>query len=515
VDPLVHKNREVLFAHALDLAARALLSEQQMIGREFRFRRTTILMVGLAAFLGGLGFARLNAAFASGWLVMGGILTMVTLPRRRLAAVLSILILGFGLGWWRGASYLQRLEPYEELSGQAVVVEATAESDGVYTDKSQLGFDAGSIHILKPENITVPGRLKIQGFGEPAVYRGDVVQIEGKLFPTRGSRQATISYAEMKVLGRSASVIETWRREFVAGMTTALPEPHGSLGLGLLIGQRTTLPDSVNSQLSRVGLTHIIAVSGYNLTIIVLAIKRLTKKRSKYQMMVLSVSLISLFLLVTGFSASIVRAAIVSMLSLLAWYYGRTFRPVLLLLLAAVLTAGFYPLYLWSDIGWYLSFLAFYGVLVLAPLLVRRFGNKREPKLLSSVLLESFCAQLMTIPFVIYIFNQASAVALISNMIVVPWVPLAMLLSLIAGLAGMLVPVLAGLIAWPAYILLTYMLDVVNLLSRIPHALVQLNLTATGMMACYTIFLLVTFVLWRKTLSVRGTITEMENGATE
>jgi competence protein ComEC len=432
-----------------------------------------------------------------------------------MAALLSILILGFTLGWWRGAVYLRRIGPYEELSGQAVVVEVTAENDAVYTDKSQLGFDGGSIRILKPADIRVPGRLKIQGFGEPAVYRGDIVQVEGKLFPTRGSRQATISYAEMRVLGRSNSVIETARREFVAGMTTALPEPHGSLGLGLLIGQRTTLPDSVNKQLSMVGLTHIIAVSGYNLTIIVETMKRFGKKRSKYQQTLLSMLLIGAFLLVTGFSASIVRAAIVSMLSLLAWYYGRNFRPFLLLLISSVITAGFYPLYLWSDIGWYLSFLAFYGVLVLAPLLLRRIAGKSEPKLLGAVMLESFCAQLMTVPFVIYIFHQASAIALISNVIVVPWVPLAMLLSLLAGLAGMFIPVLSGLLAWPAYIILTYMLDIVNLLSRVPHALVQLNLTTAGMVALYAVFLFVTFVLWRKTTSVRGTITEIKNGVIE
>jgi competence protein ComEC len=472
-------------------------------------------MAGLAAFLGGLGFARLYINYVAGWLWIGGILALVTIPRRRVAALLSILILSFTLGWWRGAVYMQRIEPYEELSGQAVVVEVTAENDAVYTDKSQLGFDGGTIHILKPVDIRVPGRLKIQGFGEPAVYRGDVVQVEGKLFPTRGSRQATISYAEMKVLGRSGSVIETWRRKFVAGMTTALPEPHGSLGLGLLIGQRTTLPDSVNTQLSMVGLTHIIAVSGYNLTIIVEAMKRFGKKQSKYQQTLLSIILIGAFLLVTGFSASIVRAAIVSMLSLMAWYYGRTFRPVLLLLIAAVITAGAYPLYLWSDIGWYLSFLAFYGVLVLAPLLIRRFTSKHDPKLLGAVMLESFCAQLMTMPFVIYIFHQASIIALISNVVVVPWVPLAMLLSLIAGLAGIFVPVLSGLLAWPAYIILTYMLDIVNLLSRVPHALVQLNLTTAGMVALYVVFLFMTFVLWRKSLPVRGTITEMKDGVTE
>lgn len=142
-------------------------------------------------------------------------------------------------------------------------------------------------------------------------------------------------------------------------MQSALPEPAASFGLGLLIGQRSTIPKSVSLQLAAVGLTHVVAVSGYNLTIIMRAVRKLLRKRSKYQSTVASLLLIGIFLLFTGFSASIVRAAIVSTLSLWAWYYGRTFRPIVLILLAAVITAGVYPIYLWSDIGWYLSFLAF------------------------------------------------------------------------------------------------------------------------------------------------------------
>ena len=99
------------------------------------------------------------------------------------------------------------------------------------------------------------------------------------------------------------------------------------------------MPLSINTQLAAVGLTHIIAVSGYNLTIIIRAMRRLLTKRSKYQSTLLSFGLIAVFLLVTGFSASIVRAAIVSGLSLIAWYYGRAFRPLLLILLSAVITA--------------------------------------------------------------------------------------------------------------------------------------------------------------------------------
>src|SRR3954470_8823983 len=103
-----------------------------------------------------------------------------------------------------------------------------------------------------------------------------------------------------------------------------------------------------------VGLTHIIAVSGYNLTIILHASRRVLGKRSKRMSTFLSLSLIVVFLLLAGASASIVRAAIVSVLSIWASYYGRGFKPLNLLALTAAITALANPVYVWSDLSWYL-----------------------------------------------------------------------------------------------------------------------------------------------------------------
>ena len=463
-----------------------------------QIRRTTILSGGLLAVLLGLGFARTGYQLAGAIAILSMLSVSVGLRKKTLSTLIMIVFCGFLIGWWRGGQYMQRVAPYQDIAMQKVVLRVTAEQDATYTDKSQLGFDATGVQLVEPFRADLPGRVKVEGFGEPAVYRGDVLQVEGKFFPTRGSRQGSVSFASLEVVGRHSSMMDTLRREFVAGITTALPEPHASFALGILIGQRSTLPQGVCTQLAAVGLTHIIAVSGYNLTIIVRAVRRVGKSRSKYQTTLLSVGLILGFLLITGFSASIVRAAIVSMLSLLAWYYGRAFRPVLLLALVAAVTALWNPLYLWSDIGWYLSFLAFYGVLVLAPLVQKRLYASKEPKLIAAVVMETMAAQLMTLPLVLYIFNETSLVALIGNVLVVPFVPVAMLFSFAAGLAGMVVPAVSGWVAWPAYIVLTYILDIAGLLARTPHALIKQALSLTSMLYWYACLVLISLVLWRK-----------------
>lgn len=462
-----------------------------------RLRRTTIMICGLAAFLVGIAVARVINIDLT-WPLLAAIL-LVTAGRRSTHYVLMCaILLGLTFGIWRGSIYMEKIALYEPLNGQTVVIEGRADSDAVYTNKSQISFDAAKIKIISPVSSDIAGKIAVKGYGPPMVYRSDTIRAEAKLYKTRGSRQASLSFADITVINRGSSWLDGFRRNFLAGLQSALPEPLASFAAGLLIGQRSTLPESTTNDLKSAGLTHVVAVSGYNLTIIIYFVHRLLKNRSKYQATAVSLVCITLFLLITGFSASIVRAAIVSVLAIAAWYYGRQFRPLLLILLAAALTAGWYPVYLWSDIGWYLSFLAFFGVLVIAPLLAQRLYKKKSPSLVGKVVLETLAAQIMALPLIMYIFGEVSLVSLFANVLVVPLVPLAMLLSLAAGLGGMLAPSLAGWLAWPAKLLLTYMLDVVHLFASVPHALADRRLLLSQLLVVYGLIIGLTWILWRK-----------------
>ena len=258
-----------------------------------------------------------------------------------------------------------------------------------------------------------------------------------------------------------------------------------------------------------VGLTHIIAVSGYNLTILLRSAQRVSGKRSKRMTTLLSLALIGIFLLFAGTSASIVRAAIVSLLSITAGYYGRSFKPLVLISLAAAITAFANPFYVWTDTSWYLSFLAFYGVMVLAPLIRSKWTTKLQNSLVISIALESVCAEFMTLPFVLHTFGQISFIGLVANVMVAALVPLAMLLTMVAGLTGMIMPAVAGWFAWPARIVLTYMLDIAHLLSRLPHVFVQnIALSWAQFIFLYVLTAGFTIVLWFKNKPKSAIITD-------
>lgn len=463
-----------------------------------RFRRTTLLSVLCLSFVCGVGLARGGRAIATIWLLYAGLFAVLSWRRHGILTLCAAVALGLACGYWRGAAYTGRLSVYDGYRYRQVTIRAQALDDALYDQHKQLAFDAGDIWL--DDGTRLPGKIGLSGFGANAVFQGDEVEASGKLYPGYGPYQAQISFADVAVIAHHPTVLAAIRQKFTAGMQTALPEPLAPFAMGLLVGQRANLPDKVKQDLLRVGLTHIIAVSGYNLTIILHASRRLLGRHSKRLYTFMSLGLTGVFLLLAGASASIVRAAIVSTLSIAAGYYGREFKPLNLIGLAASVTAWVNPVYVWSDLSWYLSFLAFFGVMVVSPLVQARWPGRWHGSVIGAVALESVCAEVMSVPFILYVFGQMSLIGLPANVLVVALIPLAMLLSTVAGLAGMLHGVLSGWLAWPAVLLLDYMLDVAHLLAGLPHVFVQnRSLPLAGMIGLYAVVIGLVLVLKHKT----------------
>jgi competence protein ComEC len=273
-----------------------------------------------------------------------------------------------------------------------------------------------------------------------------------------------------------------------------LPEPQSSFASGLLIGQRSTIPDSVLADLRTTGLAHIIAVSGYNLTIIIRFIMRYMGRLSRYQKLMVSGSTVVTFLLLTGLSASIVRAAIVCAVSLLAWYYGRSIRPGVLLGFTAALTAYYRPEYVWGDAGWYLSFLAFTGIMIASPILRAHIYRKRDPKFIGQLLTDTISVLMFVTPYSLVLFGNLSLVALPANLLVAPLVPLAMALSALC----IVIPTELAVLAVPAEFVLASMLEVSKALSNVPYASLLVKITWAEAFMMYASLCAILFLMWNK-----------------
>jgi competence protein ComEC len=473
-------------------------------------KRTNKIILFCLGILSGIEVAKfLKVSLDVSWLIFALVLLILSVSKQaKYLSMMCVFAGAFLIGWHRGADSYQRLQDYQPLQDKEVRLLVVAKTDGFYTDKAQTEFVAGNIQLEDPLVKDLTGQMTISGYGATSIVRGDHVRVVGKMNDGFGNRQGFVRFAQLEVVGRSRSAIESFRREFQNSLYSSLPEPQGSFANGLLLGQRSGLPDEYEQSLRDVGLTHIIAVSGYNLTILADIVRKHMLKRSKYMSTVLSLSLVFGFILIAGNSPSINRAGIVATLSIVASYFGRTFKPLVLIGLPAAVTAYLSPLSLWFDVGWWLSFLAFFGILVVAPVLTKLLKIKSN-KLLSQVVVESVSASLMTLPLVLFIFGKLPLLALIANILVVPLVPLAMLGSALTGFVALIVPEIVGYISWATSYLLLYLLDVAVLLSRIPKAVVSIYISFWSMLAIYFI-LIITVIGLSKRVAKRAIITDIE-----
>jgi competence protein ComEC len=167
---------------------------------------------------------------------------------------------------------------------------------------------------------------------------------------------------------------------------------------------------------------------------------------------------------------------------------------------AAAITVLIQPSYIWGDIGWYLSFSAFIGVIVLAPLLHHYFwGEDKQPHAFRRLLIETFSAQLATLPIILLAFHQYSQYALLANILVVPLVPFMMALTFFSGIAGLITPGVAGLVGAPATFLLNYSVSIISFIANLPNAKTDITFSPNLLVVSYIFVIFIIGFLMRKT----------------
>ncbi|MBI1812750.1 ComEC family competence protein [Candidatus Peregrinibacteria bacterium] len=269
------------------------------------------------------------------------------------------------------------------------------------------------------------------------------------------------------------------RSALEANIIRLYPEPHASLLEGLLIGDRNTIPQIVTDAFKTTGLTHILAISGYNITVILSVLGSLLFWMPLRWRFVPSILILIAFTLLVGAEASVVRACIMGILGLLAIQAERMQSARLTVLTTLFLMLAWNPLQLWYDAGFQLSFLALIGVMELQPILndclkkVPAFAGIRD------VLIMTIAAQLIASPWIVFLFGQFSLIAPLANLLAAPVVPLAMLFGTVSVIAGMVSTILGQMIAAIGWVFLGWIVETPMLLSQIPMAALKLRHVAT------------------------------------
>ncbi|TMB50035.1 MAG: DUF4131 domain-containing protein [Chloroflexi bacterium] len=245
------------------------------------------------------------------------------------------------------------------------------------------------------------------------------------------------------------------RGTLVDGLNTIVPEPEASLGAGILLGVRTSIDPAVSAAFATAGLTHVVAISGWNIAIVGALVARLLdglRRRAGGRIMVEPITALAIggYVVLVGSSPSVIRAALMAGALMLGRQAGSRAHAASALMLAALAMLLVAPSVLW-DVGFQLSLLATAGLIAFGAPIERRLqgwpGWLREPVALT------LAAQLTTLPVILATFERISLVAPLANVVVVPLVPLVMLASALAALAGVLgaainIPVMTDAISW-------------------------------------------------------------------
>jgi len=276
-----------------------------------------------------------------------------------------------------------------------------------------------------------------------------------------------------------------------------LSSPQGSILGAMILGDKRKLSEELKEKLNVAGVRHITAISGMHITIFSILLMQFLLGLGfwRRQAFYLTLAFLVLFIVMVGFPVSAVRAGIMGGIFLLARNLGRSSSVFRTIVFAAAGMLAFNPLLLKLDVGFQLSFLAVLGIIYLSPIF--QYWLKKVPNIfqLRNILAMTLSAQVFTLPILIYNFGYVSLIAPITNILIIPFLPLIMVFGFISGVGGMIFQPLGWILSWPVWLLLTYLVKIVDLASQFSLASITLENIHWAWLVVF--YLILGYIVWR------------------
>lgn len=305
----------------------------------------------------------------------------------------------------------------------------------------------------------------------------------------------------VRIVGRSKDIflrsIRLVQDFFEEGVDRAIPSPESGLVSGLLVGGSGRMPPEIQNNFSRAGVSHIVAVSGYNVALVVVLISSVCVLAgfSRTASFWLSVFALGFFTAVVGFPASAVRASVMTGAALLSVRFGRIPDPINAILLAGSSMVILNPLLLQYDIGFQLSFAATIGIFSFAPFLLLSFS-------FSDILATTLAAEFFTFPIVLFHFHALPVLSTVANLLVLPLVPIAMFLGFTSAVTGTFLPDFAEALGFPAFLVSRSILWIVRWCAESEFSTIALPFFGVKSLLASLVIISTTFFFLRKKSSI-------------
>ncbi len=396
--------------------------------------------------------------------------------RLALIFLLFFLVFCFGMAYYR--FFIHRKEasnilPYNRTATFfAFVSDEPQPSDkGTILSVISTSPRSGSFTVFIPSNVPA---VSAHGTASSYAY-GEILKVRGMLGPPKTEG------GDPGVFPRNVEIVAEhkgfWLREklidaklwILSRFEMVLGKNEAALMGGIAFGSKVNFAPDLKQAMALSGTTHLVAISGYNITIIVVAVsKTLGKICSRRKTFYLTLAAILLFLFMAGFQASAIRAAIMGFFALLAKEMGKVYSVRNPVAITAFLMVLYDPTELTHNVGFILSFLSLLGIVYLSSPL-KHFLHYKDEGFLGwrENALTTASAQLMVLPVLIHIFGQFSLTAIGANILVLGTVPFTMLLGFLLVPLSILSSILFSALGKIAGIILSYQLHVITLFATL------------------------------------------------
>ncbi len=448
----------------------------------------------VCAFLGGVIFSSRLALPWWVWLAAAGIAFFIAFAIRwlRPQAALALLLLPgiFGLGaaryaWGQHTLDEKTIVAYNDLDQTIYITGTLTKPPEVRDTYMNLRIDVSAVDVGNGD-IPVDGTILVRLANDYDLVYGDPVRVRGRLetppededfsyreYLLRQGIHSILRANAVTLLPFGAERNPLWdflyrlRASLYKEVNALFPQPEAALLNGILLGIESDIPADIQQAFKDTGTAHIVAISGFNIAIIAaLFVALFSRLFGKTYGSLLAILGIIFYTLLVGASASVVRAAFMGSLALVARQFGRRGLALNTLFFAAFLMSFWNPFVLW-DVGFQLSFAATLGLVLYAQpwqeavkgFLLRFLPQNTVDAVIgpfSDYFLLTFAAQLTTLPLTVYHFGRLSLVSFIANPFVLPAQPPIMILGGLAAIAGKFYHPLGQVLAWftwpfPAY----------------------------------------------------------------
>ncbi len=250
-----------------------------------------------------------------------------------------------------------------------------------------------------------------------------------------------------------AGALLSFKRASIHRLERLVPAPHAALISGLLFGGNSSLSSDLKDDFSATGTSHILAASGFNVSLFSLVFLSwiLGTRLKRPRALALVILLILAYVVIAGATPAVMRAGLMGGVVVLSHSVNRRASIVNVMLATAALMLLHNPLILWADVGFQLSFVATAAVLGLTPTIEKRLTFIPKTLEIRKSFAASIGAIILTLPIILWHFGQVSVIAPLANLLVLPLVTYAMGVSIIALLLSLIsttLGTLMGVLSW-------------------------------------------------------------------